>query len=190
MSVLNLEANWLERTELDDWESLLCLVCWLATFGINKEDRKSVRSGGKDLRGFRIYGWRHGLISSIPENKRDHLYSLNQFGHNIVEEFAFSGPAVSAEPNYNALAKVAVALYMALFQNKDIDKKYRGTRAGFSLASFVAEDQSSLADNLSSMSMAEPTDPFILRTEKGVRETIVKNLNDVLQGAAKIRGTA
>ncbi|KAI8318473.1 hypothetical protein GQ54DRAFT_306984 [Martensiomyces pterosporus] len=41
MSVLNLEANWRERTELDDWESLLYLVCWLATFGINKEDRKS-----------------------------------------------------------------------------------------------------------------------------------------------------
>ncbi|KAI8318644.1 hypothetical protein GQ54DRAFT_300074 [Martensiomyces pterosporus] len=31
MSVLNLEANWRERTELDDWESLLYLVCWLAT---------------------------------------------------------------------------------------------------------------------------------------------------------------
>ncbi|KAI8319216.1 hypothetical protein GQ54DRAFT_299525, partial [Martensiomyces pterosporus] len=72
MSVLNLEANWLERTEIDDWESLLYLVCWVATFGINKEDRISVRSGGKDLKGLRIYGWRHGLMSSIPENKRDH----------------------------------------------------------------------------------------------------------------------
>ncbi|KAI8318499.1 hypothetical protein GQ54DRAFT_300272, partial [Martensiomyces pterosporus] len=68
MSVLNPEANWLERTELDDWESFLYLVCWLETFGINKEDHISVRSRGKDLRGFRIYGWRHGLMSSIPEN--------------------------------------------------------------------------------------------------------------------------
>ncbi|KAI8319700.1 hypothetical protein GQ54DRAFT_299161, partial [Martensiomyces pterosporus] len=65
MSVLNLEANWLERTELDDWESLLYLVCWLATFGINKEDRKSVRSEGKDPEDLCIYGWRHGSISSI-----------------------------------------------------------------------------------------------------------------------------
>ncbi|KAI8318425.1 hypothetical protein GQ54DRAFT_300377, partial [Martensiomyces pterosporus] len=72
MSVLNLEANWFEHTELDDSESLLYLVCWLATFGINKEDRKLVRSGGKDLRGLGICRWRHGLMSSIPGNKRDH----------------------------------------------------------------------------------------------------------------------
>ncbi|KAI8318907.1 hypothetical protein GQ54DRAFT_248898, partial [Martensiomyces pterosporus] len=38
MSVLTLEVNWLECTEIDDWESLLYLVCWLGTFGINKED--------------------------------------------------------------------------------------------------------------------------------------------------------
>ncbi|KAI8318785.1 hypothetical protein GQ54DRAFT_299889 [Martensiomyces pterosporus] len=68
MSVLNLEANWFEHTELDDWESLLYLVCWLATLGINKEDRISVRSGGKGHGGLRICGWRHGLMSSIPEN--------------------------------------------------------------------------------------------------------------------------
>ncbi|KAJ2620760.1 hypothetical protein GGI26_004748 [Coemansia sp. RSA 1358] len=39
MSVGNLEQLPIPRTPLDDWESLLYLVCWLGTFGIN--DRRS-----------------------------------------------------------------------------------------------------------------------------------------------------
>ncbi|KAJ2547233.1 hypothetical protein EV175_005302, partial [Coemansia sp. RSA 1933] len=50
MSIHNLEAHESERTALDDWESLLYVICWLATFGINQADRETIgRAGGSNL---------------------------------------------------------------------------------------------------------------------------------------------
>ncbi|KAJ2355189.1 hypothetical protein GGF43_002834, partial [Coemansia sp. RSA 2618] len=40
MSIANLLNLDTPRTELDDWESLLYVVCWLATVGINSKDRQ------------------------------------------------------------------------------------------------------------------------------------------------------
>ncbi|KAJ2546454.1 hypothetical protein EV175_005595, partial [Coemansia sp. RSA 1933] len=38
MSIHNLEAHESQRTDLDDCESLLYIIGWLVTFGINKPD--------------------------------------------------------------------------------------------------------------------------------------------------------
>ncbi|KAJ2335939.1 hypothetical protein GGI00_001100 [Coemansia sp. RSA 2681] len=35
MSINNLRNSDVQRTVLDDWESMLCLICWMATFGID-----------------------------------------------------------------------------------------------------------------------------------------------------------
>ncbi|KAJ1718240.1 hypothetical protein LPJ61_006740, partial [Coemansia biformis] len=35
MSIGNLELSSVERTSLDDWESLIYILCWLGTIGIN-----------------------------------------------------------------------------------------------------------------------------------------------------------
>ncbi|KAJ2907879.1 hypothetical protein GGI21_003446, partial [Coemansia aciculifera] len=43
MSVHNLESSLDQRTELDDWESIICVLCWLATFGINDGDAKKLK---------------------------------------------------------------------------------------------------------------------------------------------------
>ncbi|KAJ2513658.1 hypothetical protein GGI11_000317 [Coemansia sp. RSA 2049] len=39
MSIHNLEGALGKRTALDNWELLLYLICWLATFSINSDDR-------------------------------------------------------------------------------------------------------------------------------------------------------
>ncbi|KAJ1970212.1 hypothetical protein H4R35_005957 [Dimargaris xerosporica] len=39
MSIGNLENNDTKRTALDDWESLLYVVCWLGTYGLDEEAR-------------------------------------------------------------------------------------------------------------------------------------------------------
>ncbi|KAJ1866935.1 hypothetical protein LPJ55_005985, partial [Coemansia sp. RSA 990] len=40
MSIANLENLDMDRTALDDWESLLYVVCWVATYGVVSEDRR------------------------------------------------------------------------------------------------------------------------------------------------------
>ncbi|KAJ2436024.1 hypothetical protein IWW41_000506 [Coemansia sp. RSA 2522] len=65
MSVNNLEQNENVRTQLDDWESLLSLVCYLGTFGINNEPehKHTVDTNAH------IYGWREGnkvVFSTLP----------------------------------------------------------------------------------------------------------------------------
>ncbi|KAJ2506266.1 hypothetical protein GGI11_006724, partial [Coemansia sp. RSA 2049] len=41
MSINNLEASNVMRTELDDWESIIYVLCWLGTFGVNTGDEKT-----------------------------------------------------------------------------------------------------------------------------------------------------
>ncbi|KAJ2811739.1 hypothetical protein FBU31_007720 [Coemansia sp. 'formosensis'] len=43
MSILNLEAHPDQQTELDDFESLLYVLCFQATFGINNDDAKTLK---------------------------------------------------------------------------------------------------------------------------------------------------
>ncbi|KAJ1839993.1 hypothetical protein LPJ70_004838, partial [Coemansia sp. RSA 2708] len=40
MSIGNLEQSSVKRTALDDWESLIYILCWLGTIGINREDQE------------------------------------------------------------------------------------------------------------------------------------------------------
>ncbi|KAJ1727526.1 hypothetical protein LPJ61_004521, partial [Coemansia biformis] len=40
MSIGNLELSSVERTALDDWESLIYILCWLGTIGINLTDEQ------------------------------------------------------------------------------------------------------------------------------------------------------
>ncbi|KAJ1718366.1 hypothetical protein LPJ53_006557, partial [Coemansia erecta] len=43
MSINNLRNSTVQRSPLDDWESLLYLICWMATFGAMTEHRKAFR---------------------------------------------------------------------------------------------------------------------------------------------------
>ncbi|KAJ1727993.1 hypothetical protein LPJ72_005669, partial [Coemansia sp. Benny D160-2] len=66
MSIHNLMGHDSKRTALDDWESLLYLVCWQATFGINNADRKDVKADKVVAEALK---WRDGDMVDIANEK-------------------------------------------------------------------------------------------------------------------------
>ncbi|KAJ2529741.1 hypothetical protein EV175_007348 [Coemansia sp. RSA 1933] len=95
-----------KRTALDDWESLLYLICWQATFGINNADRENVKA---DRIVAEVLKWRDGDMVDIANEKRRQMESLRNFQSTILAGF---------QDQYVLLKIVAVALYKALFQHK------------------------------------------------------------------------
>ncbi|KAJ2656561.1 hypothetical protein IWW48_004979 [Coemansia sp. RSA 1200] len=106
MSIHNLMGHDSKRTALDDWESLLYLICWQATFGINNADRKNVKA---DKVVAEVLKWRDGDMVDIANEKRKQMHSLDTFKSTILAGF---------QDQYVLLKMVAVALYEALFQHK------------------------------------------------------------------------
>ncbi|KAJ1949533.1 hypothetical protein FBU59_001101 [Linderina macrospora] len=103
MSLNNLRGVEHECTALDDWESFLYLICWLATFGINRDDRTSE----KDSQDFAINNWRYGSsIEMIACTKADHMHSADSFKVHILENF---------KEEYELLKDLARELHSALF---------------------------------------------------------------------------
>ncbi|KAJ2162778.1 hypothetical protein GGF46_000339 [Coemansia sp. RSA 552] len=95
-----------EQTVLDDWESLLYVICWLATVGIREEDRirgiKEMKCG--------IFQWRNGANETLARVKRTHMDIISSFKTNIVSQF---------QRKYPLLAYLAVKLHTAMFRYKD-----------------------------------------------------------------------
>ncbi|KAJ1676130.1 hypothetical protein EV182_008813, partial [Spiromyces aspiralis] len=92
MSVLNLENSSVKRTALDDWESLLYMVCWLGTYGINEYTRRKEDGGGDDselkkLKELIIREWRYGSFGEIALKKRSHLDTHQAFETIILASF-------------------------------------------------------------------------------------------------------
>ncbi|KAJ2831757.1 hypothetical protein J3B01_005174, partial [Coemansia erecta] len=102
-NILNLDTP---RTALDDWESLLYVVCWLATVGITSSHRAS----DAELEKKPIKQWRIGSPEEIAKAKRTHMHSDVIFQSNIVEEF---------REQYKLLPRFAIALHKALFGNSN-----------------------------------------------------------------------
>ncbi|KAJ1973014.1 hypothetical protein H4R35_004353 [Dimargaris xerosporica] len=68
MSIGNLENNDTERTTLDDWESLLYVVCWLGTYGLDEKARVgSMKRGTPKLK---IQQWLEGTMVDVANAKR------------------------------------------------------------------------------------------------------------------------
>ncbi|KAJ2799039.1 hypothetical protein H4S07_005544, partial [Coemansia furcata] len=115
------------RTELDDWESLLYVLCWIATFGINATDRGILAKAHKELRiPLEISLWHaNSDMVAIAANKRNHLHALDFFTTNIADRFPIQGEDGEL-PDYFSLQCLAIDLYEALFQNPDVDASCRG----------------------------------------------------------------
>ncbi|KAJ2870227.1 hypothetical protein GGH93_005737 [Coemansia aciculifera] len=92
------------RTRLDDWESLLYLVCWLGTFGINATQRREYVADPN----LAILDWNRGSSRDIAETKRDHMDSAHSFNSSIASKM-FDGP----------LRRLAVDIHRALFLHPD-----------------------------------------------------------------------
>ncbi|KAJ2620575.1 hypothetical protein GGI26_004864 [Coemansia sp. RSA 1358] len=110
MSVANLENLPFERTMLDDWESLLYLVCWLGSYGIN--DTVPPRDDAYSLQ---IRRWSVGHdVLDIALTKRLHLNTMSNFSEFIADNFNTS------QPGHTLLKRVAVVLHSTLFIDQKI----------------------------------------------------------------------
>ncbi|KAJ2657322.1 hypothetical protein IWW48_004566 [Coemansia sp. RSA 1200] len=80
MSIGNLENSSVQRTMLDDWESLLYLVCWFGTFGVN--------GNCNDINcKHHINMWCVGDEDEIAALKRSDLTNIGNFEDNITGDF-------------------------------------------------------------------------------------------------------
>ncbi|KAJ2881489.1 hypothetical protein H4R27_004055 [Coemansia aciculifera] len=130
-SINNLSASAVKRTSLDDWESMLCLICWFATLGTISGNRRE----DPELAGFPIGKWRQGSTADKVLAKRYAFINHESFMHSIVNHFkpevaSSAGGDIGAggETDENDLfKKLAILLHMRLFQNRRLTPDYHGT---------------------------------------------------------------
>ncbi|KAJ2057197.1 hypothetical protein GGI17_005772, partial [Coemansia sp. S146] len=193
MSLNNLMRSNIKRTSLDDWESMLYLLCWYATIGFGTgEDPPEAQELTKAqklakaqerakeqerLEQLPIARWRNGIIVTVTREKLTNFRSLDNFRRDIVREFSKKGA------NNKELQELALDLYKALFANNKRKKKYHGTEGEEDdpfVVAFVNHQQrpTSVDDDSSNT-----TNPFALRAEKW--EQISKDLLSVIEKAKK-----
>ncbi|KAJ2044856.1 hypothetical protein H4S04_005975 [Coemansia sp. S16] len=85
-SILSLEGVRPIRSHLDDLESLLYLVCWLGTFGVNKKERKeyAARYAAERKKILPIMYWNLGTAAECADHKRNHMDTALDFETNIL----------------------------------------------------------------------------------------------------------
>ncbi|KAJ2037483.1 hypothetical protein H4S04_007259 [Coemansia sp. S16] len=169
MSLNNLTCSTVPRTSLDDWESVLYLLCWHATIGFGTgEDRSEVRAR---LKNQPIARWRNGTLDTIVDAKRSNLRSLDTFYHDIVRRFD------DRDKNSEQLGVFALGLYDSLFANK-LGTGYHGSekeKVNPIMTAFLKRGQHHTPASDDSTSA---TDPFALRAENW--ENISKDLLGVI----------
>ncbi|KAJ2882969.1 hypothetical protein H4R27_003071, partial [Coemansia aciculifera] len=83
----NLSESDVERTSLDDWESIPCLICWFATLGTISGKRREY----KELAKFPIADWRHESTASMLTAKQSAFNDFESFRDIIVNNFKLEG---------------------------------------------------------------------------------------------------
>ncbi|KAJ2673454.1 hypothetical protein GGI25_004716 [Coemansia spiralis] len=181
MSVANLENLPFERTMLDDWESLLYLVCWLGSYGIN--DTVPRRDDACKLP---IRDWSVGQnVDKIADTKRYHLSTDANFSNFIIDKFN------TAQPGYNLLQAVVEELHWTLFFNETIDRNEncRGSQK----YRLKASSKYALIGGFRGMGISrnqipsEDIDPFVERTKyaKEISEQLLEVLEKYVEEAKK-----
>ncbi|ORX69545.1 hypothetical protein DL89DRAFT_316891 [Linderina pennispora] len=107
MSINNLLGPNVERTELDDWEALLYLVCLNAIVGIGERYQRSP----EEMRKFEIKNWRTGNTQSVGISKAGALATIRAFERYTIHQFK------SDQPDIKDLQKLAGNIYSNLFWN-------------------------------------------------------------------------
>ncbi|KAJ1812083.1 hypothetical protein LPJ56_005610, partial [Coemansia sp. RSA 2599] len=134
------------RSGLDDWESLIYVLCWLGTFGINIEDeaqriadlktqKQEQSKAGTGLRGrgtgqarqkrikpydeLAIRTWRDGSTLDVARDKRFHMLSSSTFDAYIVQHFY--------KEDYKSLQDFVRDLRESLFDNAKYSQECVGT---------------------------------------------------------------
>ncbi|KAJ2573659.1 hypothetical protein GGH95_004030, partial [Coemansia sp. RSA 1836] len=195
MSILNLEGHPDQRTELDDWESLIYVLCWVATFGINADDAEKLNRlhtapGSPELV---IRKWQDGRsMGDIATDKRERVDTVGMF-HKRISMY-FSGPELpklmnySEEiygelPDYKMLQVLALKLYVALFQNSGFGPACHGAGISSSLESILEGIE---LTTQASGKKTPSADPFVERAKDPVKRTIVASLLKVMDDSADL----
>ncbi|KAJ1677479.1 hypothetical protein EV182_006087, partial [Spiromyces aspiralis] len=179
MSVLNLEDSPGERTALDDWESLLYVICWLGTYGINEHTRRKEDGGSDDskLKELFIRRWRYGSFANIASDKRSHLDTHQAFEANILAGFN------SALKDHELLMDLASELRATLI-DREGDPDCKGSLKAFKQSRPLAGPRF-----YSSGGNKDYIDPFEQRTNHwkaisaellGVLETYAKEAEELI----------
>ncbi|KAJ2907558.1 hypothetical protein GGI21_003768, partial [Coemansia aciculifera] len=193
MSMLNLEADCSARTELDDWESLLYVLCWMATHGINEKDRQVLANAKKGFSdpASKIGGWAPGrAMNVIAKAKRRALESRRAFIKSITN--FFSGPVLADKlsgnskeiPDYTSLETLALDLYKTLFDNRDVGLDCRGSSKE-SILDAKKQENGDLIDLFKELRI-DSFDPFSRRAKEEIREKIAKGLLKVMDKHATL----
>ncbi|KAJ2557135.1 hypothetical protein EV175_001532 [Coemansia sp. RSA 1933] len=169
MSIHNLEAHESERTPLDDWESLLYVICWLAKFGINQADSKNIGSDHDA----EILEWRKGGMEQIAHEKCVQMHNLDIFRSDILAGF---------QSKYRLLKLLAAGIYNALFQHQGCEGAIIQTdEIGGTYDSDLDKDVHNLPSDQPSVEQPN-RDPLVRR--KVNEEAIVRTLLEIIQAAS------
>ncbi|KAJ2809544.1 hypothetical protein H4R20_000046 [Coemansia guatemalensis] len=174
MSICNLEESSVKRTALDDWESLIYILCWLGTIGMNRDDQ----SNSVDTSQLPIGNWQHGDAVVIADTKRVHMCTLETLNVAILNYFC-------EFPGYDHLGELIADLYLQLFQNPRVSlrskgcggKKFFGKRLPNIENMHITPDGRLIDERISS----EITDPFARRAE--IADEIMGDLLEALKVA-------
>ncbi|KAJ2118063.1 hypothetical protein IW146_000199 [Coemansia sp. RSA 922] len=106
-SIRSLKGIVTSSTRLDDWESILYLMCWLGTFGINPTQRReyTVEYATRKKPRVSIMDWIQRSAIQIAQHKRLHLLAVRNLRTNIVSRMRENSP----------LRQRALDLYRLLF---------------------------------------------------------------------------
>ncbi|KAJ2258437.1 hypothetical protein GGI13_000610 [Coemansia sp. RSA 455] len=164
MSINNLSESDVERTSLDDWESMLCVICWFATLGTISSKRRE----HEELAELPIAAWRHGSTNDMIMAKESAFYSPELFRDFIVRHFK---PEGNKGEESDLLKSLAFVLREYLFQNPDLTLDFHGTykkrkhvepaRRELSIEELEADELDSLLNKMFPM-----VNPFKERAEK------------------------
>ncbi|KAJ2121500.1 hypothetical protein IW147_004240, partial [Coemansia sp. RSA 720] len=114
MSIGNLELSNVKRTVLDDWESLIYILCWLGTVGINQADQDC-----ETVHTLPIQNWHKGSATDTASSKRLHMNEVSYFVEYILNP-------ISQVQEYQNLLKLLLSLHASLFANKRVSPSARG----------------------------------------------------------------
>ncbi|KAJ2064598.1 hypothetical protein GGI17_000925 [Coemansia sp. S146] len=104
------EYTWARSSRLDDWESILYIICVLGTFGINQAERNEYPAGESWFP--HIKTWNSGNAVNAAEVKREHMDTERSFYVNIARKMV-DGP----------LRRLAEDIHRVLF----LDQRFPGT---------------------------------------------------------------
>ncbi|KAJ1776132.1 hypothetical protein LPJ54_003274, partial [Coemansia sp. RSA 1824] len=115
MSIGNLEMSGMKRTVLDDWESLIYILCWLGTVGISQADQDSAKA----VRDLPIKNWHRNSATNIANSKRQFMHDEGFFVKHILQHI------LNAQ-GFEELRKLLFILRATLFSNKHVSSSAQG----------------------------------------------------------------